>query len=271
MDLHTVQTYRFARSRAELALVPGERIVAGGTWMFSEPQLDVTGLVDISEIGWPAIEDLDDDGLRVAATCTIAELAAMPPRPGLRAHPLFAQCADALLASFKVATMATVGGNVCRSYAAAAMVSLAVGLDATAHLWRADGTDRDVLVADLITGNGSNALRPGEVLRAIDFPGGPLRSRTAFRKLALAELGRSGTVVTGRVDEDGSVTLGITAATATPTVLRYPTLPHRDRLHDDVVAAPGYYSDPLGAADWRRATTATLAEEIRTELSGAIR
>ena len=77
--------------------------------------------------------------------------------------------------------------------------------------------------------------------------------------------------VTGRVDEDGSVTLGITAATATPTVLRYPTLPHRDRLHDDVVAAPGYYSDPLGAADWRRATTATLAEEIRTELSGAIR
>ena len=68
-----------------------------------------------------------------------------------------------------------------------------------------------------------------------------------------------------------AVALGITAATATPTVLRYPTLPHRDRLHDDVVAAPGYYSDPLGAADWRRATTATLAEEIRTELSGAIR
>jgi xanthine dehydrogenase FAD-binding subunit len=37
-------------------------------------------------------------------------------------------------------------------------------------------------------------------------------------------------------------------------------------LSDDVAAAPGYYTDPLGAADWRRGVAGVLAERIRAEL-----
>ncbi len=268
MDLTAVSHYRFARSRDEVFPAPGEQLVAGGTWVFSEPQPATTGLVDLSEMGWAPVEDLPDGGLRIAATCTIAHLVALGPRPGFHAQPLFAQCAHALLASFKIWNMATVGGNICRSFAAASMVSLATALDATAHIWSPDDTDRDLPVAELVIGNGINILGPGEVLRAIDFPGHALRARTGFRKIALAELGRSGAVVTGRVDEDGSTVFAITAATEWPTVLRYPALPAREALHDDITAASGYYTDPLGSADWRRGVSAVLAEEIRIELSG---
>lgn len=127
MDLNTVTGFRRAGSRPELALEPGERILGGGTWLFSEPQIATTGLVDLTGMGWPAIEYVDD-GLRIGATCTIAELAALPQRDGWHAHPLFFQCATALLASFKIWNIATVGGNICQSFAAAGMVSLCVAL-----------------------------------------------------------------------------------------------------------------------------------------------
>src|SRR6478735_663038 len=219
MDLHTVSSYRRARNRSDLALAPGETLLAGGTWLFSEPQPGVAGLVDLTTLGWPPLEDLPDGGLRIAATCTIAELVDTPARPEWPAQPLFRQCATALLASPKVWREATVGGNVCRAFAAAGMVSLAVTLDGTALLWTADGDCR-IDVADLITGNGTTSRQPGDVLRAIDLPGHALRARTAYRKIALAELCRSGAVLTGRVDEDGAATFVVTAATERPGVLR---------------------------------------------------
>ena len=268
MDLNTIASYRCARSREDLALAPGEQLVAGGTWTFSEPQTDHDGLVDLTTMGWPALE-YGDDVLRIGATCTIAELAEIPRREGWTAHPLFAQCAHALLASWKIWNLATVGGNVCRSYAAAGMVTLCVALDGVAEVWTQDGGAYRVRVADLVTGNGTNSLAPGEVLRALELPVPALRARTAFRKIALASLGRSGAVLTGRVDTDGSVVLTITAATSRPTVLRYPSLPSAEALRADVDAADGYYTDALGVADWRRAVSGVLLEEVRAELAAA--
>ncbi len=267
MDLHSIQRYRFARTRDDLALAPGERFVAGGTWMFSEPQVDTTALVDLTTMGWPSWEE-NDSGLRIASTCTIAELTRARLRPDRPARILFAQCADALLASAKIWTVATVGGNICRSFAAGAMIHLAVALDGVAEIWTPDGGERRAVIAGLITGNGTNSLRPGEVLRAVHLPARALRARTAFRKIALAELGRSGAVVSGRVDEDGAATFAITAATLTPTVLGFATLPSADRLRFEIDSAAGYYTDPLGSADWRRAVTGVLAEQIRVEFGG---
>lgn len=270
MDLHTVTSYRVASTRDDLTLRSGERVLGGGTWLFSEPQVGTTGLVDLSGMGWPALERTPD-GLTIAATCTIAELAHLAEDAlgdGWAAHPLFFQAATALLASFKVWNVATVGGNVCRSYAAASMVSLCTALDGVALVWTPGGGEYRVPVEQLITGNGTNALRPGEVLRALELPARALRARTAFRKIALAELGRSGAVVIGRVDEDGDAVFSVTAATLRPRVLRYAALPDAAVLRTDLDALPDYYTDPLGAADWRRQVTATLAEQIRQELEG---
>lgn len=266
MDLNTVARYRSALIRSDLALAPGERILGGGTWLFSEPQIGTSGLVDLTTMEWPDIE-YTVDGLRVGATCTIAELSKLPPRDGWTAQPLFFQCASALLASFKVWNVATVGGNICQSFAAAAMVSLCAALDADALIWRPDGSEYMVPVAALMTGNGTNALGPGEVLRAVDFPEHALRARTGFRKIALASLGRSGAVLTGRVDQDGQAVFTITAATLRPVILRYPELPDAATLLAAANNADGFYTDPLGPADWRRQVSGVLLEEIRQELA----
>ena len=120
MDLTAVAAYRRATTRQDLALAPGERFLAGGTWLFSEPNRDVTGLVDLSTMPWAPLE-VSQDGLRIGATCTIAQLLELPAHLGWRAQPLFDEAAHALLASFKIWNEATVVGNVCRAYAAAAI------------------------------------------------------------------------------------------------------------------------------------------------------
>lgn len=294
MDVLTVSSFRPARTRADLALAVGEVPIAGGTWLMSEPQPGTTGFVDLMTMGWPEVE-LTETGLRIAATCTIATLVAwaqsrpgasasegwvggrgpnsearianLPPVPAdWRALDLVVPAANALLASFKIWNTATVGGNVARSFAAGAMISLAVALDGLAWCWAADGSERRIPVADLVTGNGTNCLADGEIIRAVELPRAALASRALLTKVALAELGRSGAVVTGRVDLDGGVVFGITAATSWPTVLRYPAMPRDGELRGDIEAAPGYYSDPLGSADWRRSVSATLALRLRDDL-----
>ncbi|MCX8561156.1 FAD binding domain-containing protein [Mycolicibacterium mucogenicum] len=265
MDLNTVSRYRFARARDDLHLADGESFVAGGTWLFSEPQDELTGVVDLTTMGWRPIERTGD-GLRIAATCTIAELVRYPRRTDWPAQQLFGDCANALLASSNIWNVATVGGNICRSFAAASMVSLAVALDGVAEIWTPDGQTRSDAVADLVTGNGTNSLGRGEVLRALHLPDRALRATAALRTIALAEYGRSGAVVSGRRDDDGSAVFTVTAATLAPTVFRYPAMPGAEALRSDVLAAPGYYTDPLGAADWRRAVSAVLASDIRSEI-----
>ncbi|WP_430868690.1 FAD binding domain-containing protein [Demequina aurantiaca] len=267
MDLGTVTKFREATTRTDLHLHPGERFIAGGTWMYSEPQPGTSGLVDLTGMGWADVEISARGDLSVAATCTIAALASAARDSDWAAAPLFEDCANALLASFKIWNAATVGGNICRAYAAASMVALSVTLDAQAEIWHADGSDSSVPVTSLIAGNGVSTLRDGDVLRAINFPAHALAARTASRKIALAEHGRSGALLAGRLDADSSATFVITAATSTPTVLRFSSVPSPDALDAAVRAVTTYYTDALGSADWRRQVSAVLLAEVLEELT----
>ena len=74
-------------------------------------------------------------------------------------------------------------------------------------MWRADGGEYTLPVTEFVTGEATNVLAAGDVLRSVHLPATALRGRTAFRKLAPSPLGRSGVVVIGRRD---------TAATASP-------------------------------------------------------
>jgi hypothetical protein len=86
MDITTVRSFRTARTRDDLRLAPRETIMAGGTWLMSEPQPATTGFVDLTGMGWPDL-DADAEGLRIAATCTIARLVAFSRRPRHRGPP----------------------------------------------------------------------------------------------------------------------------------------------------------------------------------------
>ncbi|NPC95818.1 xanthine dehydrogenase family protein subunit M [Nocardioides sp. zg-DK7169] len=254
MDLTHVTSYRCPTTRAGLGLAPGETVLGGGTWLFSEPQPATTGLVDLTALGWPAIEELDDGTLRIAATCTVAELVASPLLGPLA--PLVRSAADAFLMSFKIQHAATVGGNIALALPAGAMISLTAALGGTAEVWTPDGGVRREPVAALVRGVRRTSLAPGEVLRAVDVPPGPRAARSAFRRAALTPHGRSSAVVVGVGDR---VTL--TAATTRPVVLA------ADRLEEGLAAVDCWYDDAHGAADWRADVTATLAREVVRELA----
>jgi CO/xanthine dehydrogenase FAD-binding subunit len=146
------------------------------------------------------------------------------------------------------------------------MIAACATLDGVAEIWGADGTVRRVPVASIPTGNGSTSLAQGDLVRAIDLPCAALTGRTALRKIALAERGRSGAVVTGRLDADGVTTVVVTAATLTPAVLRFASPPSLAEAADAARTPTDFYTDALGAADWRRHVAGVLAAEVVEEL-----
>jgi len=272
MDLNTITDIARPRQRAELpAWGAGDAWLAGGTWLFSEPQLKISRLIDIADLGWPALETTEH-GLRIAATCKIAELDGMTFPPNWTAAPLVNQCCRSFLASFKIWNMATVGGNLCMALPAGPMISLTSALDGVCTIWTPEGTERRVAVADFVLAPQRNELRPGELLRLIDLPLSALRRRTAFRQIALSPLGRSGALLIGTLSpDDGSFTLIVTAATPRPVRLSFPNVPSRAALRDKLEAQippEGYYNDVHGAPAWRRHVTLQFAEEIRSEFAG---
>jgi hypothetical protein len=88
-----------------------------------------------------------------------------------------------------------------------------------------------------------------------------------LRKVAYSALGRSGALVTGRLD-GRDIVLGVSAATRRPIVLRVPAEP--ERVARAAAAIPGaqFHTDAHGTADWRRAVTSQLAREVADELTG---
>ncbi len=272
MDLNTITGIARPRHRAELpSWSAGDAWLAGGTWLFSEPQTKISRLIDIADLGWPPLE-VSEEGLRIAATCKIAELDGMSFPPNWTAAPLFNQCCRSFLASFKIWNMATVGGNLCMSLPAGPMISLTAALDGVCTIWTPEGGERQVTVRDFVLAPLRNVLQPGELLRAIDLPLSSLRRRTAFRQIALSPLGRSGALVIGTLSpDDGSFALTVTAATPRPICLSFPNLPTRAALDAKLEAEIPqelYYNDIHGAPAWRRHVTRLFAEEIRRELAG---
>ncbi|WP_433659945.1 FAD binding domain-containing protein [Nocardia sp. CA-128927] len=277
MDLDTIREVVSARERADLGAVGGScAVLAGGTFLFSEPQNHLDRLVDITALGWPALAVVPD-GLEIAATCTLAEFAGSVPGrelgaavlreewPGTR---LFAQGCRALLASHKIWRTATVGGNVCLSLPAGGVLASLVALDGVALVWGPDGVDRRIPLREFVLGPGANVLLPGEVVRSITVPTSSLLAHTSFRKVALAPLGRSGSVVMGRRDPDGRCVVTISGATGRPVVLDFAAAPSDAEIDAEVAGIDPslWFDDPHGAPDWRRHVTGVLAREVAAEL-----
>ena len=210
----------------------GDAWLAGGTVLFSygspvgseEP---LKRLLDLGQAGWPAVT-VSDAGIELAATCTVAELYALPVSdavagrnwPGLA---LFRPCCDSFVASFKVWNMSTVGGNVCTALPAGPMISLCAGLDARATILGRHGSSRTVPVAEFVTGDGKK------------LPG-TRRARSAASSLPAIGLGGQGGVPPVITQQPRPIrgpahrparrgqhfVITVTAATKRPVQLRFP-------------------------------------------------
>jgi CO/xanthine dehydrogenase FAD-binding subunit len=239
---------------------PGDAWLGGGTALFAEPNPHLTRLLDLTAAGWPALT-MGDDGLEIAATCTIAELAGT-------GHDIVEKCCHAFLASFKIWKVATVGGNLCAALPAGPMIALGTALGGTCLLIGPDGSRR-VAVGDFVTGEGTTALREGELLRSIHLSAAALAARTSFRQGSLHTHGRSGVLLIGRRDADGGLALTVTAATRRPYVLTFPVAPGPEVVQialTERIPHTAYLDDVHGTAAWRRHLTRLYAEQIRQEL-----
>jgi CO/xanthine dehydrogenase FAD-binding subunit len=270
MDLNTIKEVARPGARSELPVwAAGDAWLAGGTWLFSEPQVHLNRLIDLTDLKWPALT-IDAHGLSIAATCTIAQLDAFAGPPEWLATPLFNQCCRAFLASFKIWKTATVGGNLCMSLPAGPMISLTSALDGVCTIWQADGGERKIPVTDFVTGNQSNVLKCGELLRQIDIPLAALKRRTALRQISLTPVGRSAALLIGTIDSDGAFALTVTASTKRPVKLSFANIPDAIELrHAIAQAIPDalYHDDVHGKPFWRKHMTLRLAKEIRGELA----
>jgi xanthine dehydrogenase iron-sulfur cluster and FAD-binding subunit A len=277
MDLNTVE--EVVRTADPAQWREGDAWLAGGTVLFSYGgaafgQEPLRRLLDLGSTDWAPLA-VSAAGIELAATCTIAQLYALPDSeagrdragkwPGLE---LVRPCCDSFVASFKVWNMSTVGGNLCTSLPAGPMISLCAALDGTATLLGPGCATRTLPV----TGDGTNCLVPGELLRSVSLPASALSSRVAFRRLSLSHLGRSAVLLIGRLDADASMVLTVTAATKRPLQLR---LKSSQAVRADALAAaldaaipdPLYHDDVHGLPAWRRDMTYRLAQEIRVELT----
>ncbi len=285
MDMTTIEAVVRTADPADWRA--GDAWLAGGTVLFSYGsfafgQEPPRRLLDLGSTGWPAIT-VSESGIELAATCTVAELYALPDGDTGRAHAaawpaleLIRPCCDSFVASFKVWNMSTVGGNLCTSLPAGPMISLCAALDGVATVLGPGGASRTVPVAEFVTGDGRNALAPGELLRSIHLPASAL-------------------VLAGGVPPAVAEQPGTFRGAADRTARRRRrTGPHRHRRHQapraaalrqrrrsagtgaaaelsaalDAAIPDGLYHDDIhGLPAWRKDMTYRLAEEIRAELA----
>jgi CO/xanthine dehydrogenase FAD-binding subunit len=238
--------------------------------LFSEPQVHTDTLIDLQGLGWPALT-ASPAGLQIAATCTIAELHAFAGPADWHAVPLFGKCIDAFLMSFKIWNAATVGGNICMSLPAGAMISLTAALEGVCTLWPRAGQPRQVPVVDFVTGNHANVLQKGELLRSIHLPAAALSKRFAMRQASLTQLGRSAALIIGTAGDKGEdFLLTISAATPRPVHLRFAKMPSAAEMRqaiDTRLPHDAWFEDVHGSAAYKRHVTHYLAEQIRQELA----
>ena len=270
MNLNTITDLKRPKSAGEIRQWrDGYAWLAGGTWLFSEPQIHTDTLIDLHTLRWPSLTP-GKDGLEIAATCRIAELYAFVPPKEWRAGPLIGECCRSFLSSFKIWNEATIGGNICMSLPAGPMISLTVALEGVYTLWPRDGAPRDVRAADFVTANHANVLAAGELLRSIHLPAEALSKEFAFRRSSLTHLGRSSVLLMGTRAKGGAeLIVTVTAATARPVQLRLTGAASAAELRDAIDAGIPeslYFDDVHGSPQHRRHLTYRFAEEIRQEL-----
>jgi CO/xanthine dehydrogenase FAD-binding subunit len=100
MNLNTIVEVKRPTSEGDIpSWLEGYAWLAGGTWLYSTPQLATHTLIDLETLRWPSLT-ASAAGLEIGATCTIAELEHFEAPADWTAAPLLKLCCHALLMSF---------------------------------------------------------------------------------------------------------------------------------------------------------------------------
>lgn len=286
MNIAGVRTYLSPSNDEEARQwKPGSSFVAGGTWLYSEPQMSgritpgqtgdaeapgIDTIIDLMSLGWTPT-GIVDAGFEIAATCRIRDLLNFQSPPEWKASALFQKCAEALSASFKIYNEATFGGNICLSLPAGAMISLAHALHAEYTIWPHGGEPFTMSAKEFHTGLLTNRLKPGDILRSVLLPEEWLRREAIMDLRSLTNVGRSAALVIATRDvDDGQIEFSISASVVRPYQFAFQSVPTAGELKDAIhegIPGDAYFDDQHGDVFYRRAMTMFLAEKLRTSVA----
>ncbi|UBF26074.1 FAD binding domain-containing protein [Kovacikia minuta CCNUW1] len=267
MDLHTIETYLRPTHFAAVDWKPGWAWLAGGTWLFSEPQPTLNTLVDLDPLGWAEVEQ-DEARLAIGATCTFAQLLNYPWEIEWRAIAALKDAIAALAASFKVTHLATIGGNLCLALAVGVMAPLMVLLAATYEIWSPTASARFIAAQDFQLGIQKTTLQPGEVLRRIWIPKSSLSWQTNVQRFGIAATDPAlSLVMVARHPATSATRISLGACVAIPYLMEFSQLPTPEELAE-ALQSVNWLQDFRASAQYRQQITKVLIHRSLQEVNG---
>jgi len=269
VDLHNIETYLKPNHIRDLPpWETGWAWLAGGTWLFSEAQPELTTLVDMQMLGWNELEE-DENGLLIGATCTMSQLLAFNYPPQWQAFKALCSAAHEL-ASFKVQNTATIVGNLCLALPASTFAPVMLVLNAHYELQSLSGDRRIVSASDFQTGAKQTILRHGEVVRSIRIPATTLQWPVSYRRICVATAGIAVSIVVAAHDiKNGTVRFGIGGCLPHPELVTFADPPTSLDLRDGLarqIPIDCFIDDETASARYRHHVTAVLMERSLQEI-----
>jgi CO/xanthine dehydrogenase FAD-binding subunit len=261
MDLHTVETYLCPATLEDVpSWQPGWAWVAGGTWMFTESQRDLTTLIDLQGLGWSELT-VTPEGLEIGATCTMSRLLQLD-HPASWTAIRALQSAVHELASFKVQNVATIAGNLCLALPAGTFAPVMLLLDAQYEILPQSSAPFWVAACDFQTGARQTILQPGEVMRRIFIPEALLHWRVNYRRMCVATAGLAlSIVVAAHNPQTGQVRMAIASSIPAPRLLEFQSIPTSIELEEILqsqIPLIDWIADERASALYRRHITGIL-------------
>ncbi|AFY34277.1 xanthine dehydrogenase family protein subunit M [Calothrix sp. PCC 7507] len=255
MDLPNVETYLIPDDIQSITnWCEDWAWLAGGTWLFSEPQPHLKVLVDIHNLKWSEIE-VQEDYLIIGATCPLIKLLEYPWLLEWTAVEGLKSAISALAASFKVINQATVGGNICLALSVGTLAPLMVALGASYEIWHLNKQSRQVAAKDFQLGYRQTILQPGDILRRVLIPLSNLKWQVSYQRFSLAATDPALAIVV-IVRNHQHIRCVIAASVATPYLI--------ECLETEFMASlegVNFIEDTKSSAIYRREITAVLIKK----------
>jgi CO/xanthine dehydrogenase FAD-binding subunit len=249
MDLLNIQTYLSPDDIHNITNWGNDWAwLAGGTWLFSEPQPHLKVLVDIQHLGWSEIE-IQGDYLIIGATCPLIKLLEYPWLPEWRAVEGLKSAVSALAASLKVINVATIGGNICLALSVGTIAPLMVALNASYEIWHINQGRRLVKAADFQIGSRQTILQPGEILRRVLIPLSHLQWQVNYQRFSIAATDPALAIVV-TVKNHQQIRCVIAASVPAPRLVEFGNI--------ELLARENFIEDSRASANYRREITAVL-------------
>lgn len=266
MDLPNIETYLNPDNLQNITnWGEGWAWLAGGTWLFSEPQPQLKTLVDIQPWDWSEIE-LTEDNLIIGATCPLIKLLEYPWLDEFTAAAGLKSAVNALAASFKVINLATVGGNICLALSVGTLAPVMVALGASYEIWNLQGDARQVAAKDFQIGLKTTMLKPGEIFRRVLIPLSNLKGQIDYQRFSIAATDPALAIVV-TASNDQQVRCVIAASVAAPRLLEFENLDTAEKQYIAYLENENFLTDAKASATYRQELTKVL---IKRSLSALV-